>query len=451
MPLLEPVIWAKGTFLNPQHLQIQDRYLEESLRFHMHALSFRPWGFERLLIDQQALAGGNFAITEATGILPDGLLFDIPASDPAPPPRAIADQFGPDVECLDIFLAVPHYREHGLNVTSGRLDADTRYRAEVEMVRDDNTGLSEKPVLVARKNFRILVEGENREGSTALRVATVRKTQAGLLALEPRFVAPLLNITASDFLMSISRRLVEILSAKSSNLSGMRRQKNQSLADFTASDIASFWLLYTINTFLPLFRHIFETRAGHPEVLYARMLELAGALTTFSLRVHPRDLPVYDHDNLGPCFFELDEKLRFLLDTVVPSNFVSLPLKQIQPSIYATSIDRDEYLRNTRLYLAISAQTTQADLIARVPHLVKVCSADFIEHLVQRALPGVPLLHVVNPPGAIPVKLNYQYFSLNQSGGPWEAITRARNVAVYVPGDFPNPQMELIVLLPQAT
>ncbi len=147
---------------------------------------------------------------------------------------------------------------------------------------------------------------------------------------------------------------------------------------------------------------------------------------------------------------DLDEKLRFLLETVVPSNFVSLPLKLVQPSIYATPIDRDDYLKNTKMYLAISAETTAADLIARVPHLVKICSADYIEHLVQRALPGVLMTHVTTPPAAIPIKLNYQYFSLNQSGGPWEAVVRARNMAVYAPADFPNPQMELIILLPQA-
>jgi hypothetical protein len=28
-------------------------------------------------------------------------------------------------------------------------------------------------------------------------------------------------------------------------------------------------------------------------------------------------------------------------------------------------------------------------------------------------------------------------------------VTRARNLAVYVPSDFPEPQLELIVLLPQ--
>ena len=31
-----------------------------------------------------------------------------------------------------------------------------------------------------------------------------------------------------------------------------------------------------------------------------------------------------------------------------------------------------------------------------------------------------------------------------------EAVTRARNLAAHVPGDFINPQMELLILLPQA-
>ena len=142
--------------------------------------------------------------------------------------------------------------------------------------------------------------------------------------------------------------------------------------------------------------------------------------------------------------------LRNLLETVVPTNVVSLPLKLIQPSIYATSVDQDKYLVNTRMYLAVSAEIGQADLIGKTPLLIKVCSANHIEHLVQQALPGMQLTHVMSPPSAIPVKLNYQYFSLNQTGLAWEAVVRARNLAAYVPGDFPNPQLELIIVLPQS-
>jgi type VI secretion system protein ImpJ len=55
---------------------------------------------------------------------------------------------------------------------------------------------------------------------------------------------------------------------------------------------------------------------------------------------------------------------------------------------------------------------------------------------------------VQRPPGSIPIKLNHQYFSLSQTGLAWDAVLRARNLAAYVPGDFPNPQLELVILLP---
>ncbi len=448
MKRLQPVIWAKGTFLTPQHLQIQDRFIEDTLGFTLGSLNYRPWGFGRLSVNQEALAGGVLSINAATGLFPEGMPFDIPDADPAPPPKPLDQHFEPNQTSLDVYLSIPHYRERGLNVSVSRQGADTRFLAEVAVVRDENTGVSEKPIQIARKNFRLLVEGESRQGVSSLRVARVIRTTAGSYQLDPHFVPPLLDISASDYLVAISRRLVEILSAKSTLLAGLRRQKNQSLADFTASDIANFWLLYTVNTHFPLFRHIFETAKGHPERLYASMLSLAGALTTFSLKVHPRDLPAYDHEELEACFTSLDEKLRFLLETVVPSNFVSLPLKLVQPSIYATALSDDKYLKNTRMYLAIQAEMNEAELINKTPSLIKVCSATHIEHLVRQALPGLTLTHVARPPSSIPVKLNCQYFSLNQSGGPWEAVLRARNLAAYVPGDFPSPQLELVILLP---
>jgi len=450
MNQLRPVIWSKGTLLAPQHLQTQDRFIESSLRFRVESLIANPWGFLKLEVKHEALAAGEFALSEASGIFPDGLLFDFPASEPAPPSIPLNEAFGPDQDSLEIYLAIPSQRQAGLNVSIESQKADTRYLSDVISVRDENTGLAEKPVQVARKNYRLLTAGDSRQECSAMCVARVRRNDAGVLQVDPQFVPPLLDFASNDYLRAIARRLVEILAAKSSILSGVRRQKNLSLAEFGTADIASFWLLYTVNNHFPEFNHLSETRHGHPERLYAAMLSLAGCLTTFSPKIHPRDLPPYRHDDLTGCFGKLDEIVRELLETVVPSNFVSLPLKLVQPSIYATALADDKYLSGTRLYLAVSADLGQADLISKTPYLVKVCSANHIEHLVRQALPGVPLTHAPKPPGSIPVKLNYQYFSINQSGVAWEAIVRARNLAAYVPGDFPNPQMELIILLPEA-
>jgi type VI secretion system protein ImpJ len=345
---------------------------------------------------------------------------------------------------------VPDYRQKGLNVSPVGQSAGSRYLAEITKVIDENTGTGEKPIQIARKNLRLLAANETREGSSALRIANVERTDAGLFRLNTRFVPPLLEVRASEFLHGLINGLLEILSAKSTQLSASRRQKNQSLADFTASDIANFWLLYTVNSHIPVLSHLLQGQRCHPEELFSALTALGASLTTFSSTIRPRDLPLYDHPELSKVFHDLDQKLRLLLETVVPTNVVSLPLKHVKNTIYATAIDQDKYFNNTRMYLAILAESSEESIIRKVPQLVKLCSATHLEQLISNALPGIALTHLSSPPNAIPVKMKYQYFSLNQSGAAWDAVTRARNFAAHVPGDFPNPQMELLILLPQA-
>jgi type VI secretion system protein ImpJ len=262
-------------------------------------------------------------------------------------------------------------------------------------------------------------------------------------------VPPLVDIAASDYLMALARRLVEILSSKSSALAGARRQKNQSLAEFGVADVASFWLLYTINSFFPELRHIYETRRGHPSELFRAMLSLAGSLTTFSGTIHPRELPSYEHDDLTGCFTRLDTLVRELLETVVPATTVSLPMKLVQPSVYAAALDQDKYLAAPQIYLAMTVEGRGVDVAGRAPHLVKISAAGNLDTLIRQALPGVTLTYVPNPPSAVSVKVNHTYFLLQKSGAEWDNISRARNVAAYVPAEFPNPQLELVVILPR--
>jgi len=57
------------------------------------------------------------------------------------------------------------------------------------------------------------------------------------------------------------------------------------------------------------------------------------------------------------------------------------------------------------------------------------------------------VLHTPTPPAAIPLKLDNQYFRLNQSGPLWDAITLSRQIAVHAPGDVVEPRMELLIVL----
>jgi len=447
MKYIQPVIWSKGTFLTPQHLQAQDLYLESTLNFRLSAQEFRPWGFSTLVFDEDALATGNFRISRASGIMPDGLLFDIPDSDSSPHSRPMANFFQTNKDTLDVYVAIPTYRDRGLNV-SPQKNGGTRYLSDIVLLRDENNGEIEKPVQVARKNFGFLFEGEDQRDSSVLRLARVKRTTEGTFNIDTRVVPPLLDIAASPYLIGIARRLTEILSSKSAELSAGRRQKNRSLADFTVADIPNFWLLYTVNSHLPLLLHVFETKHGHPEQLFSLMLSLAGSLTTFSPRVSPRDFPAYNHEDLSSCFTALDEKLRALLQMTVPTNLVSLPFRSVGPSIYSTALDDDKYMLNTRMYIALKARMEKNDLIRKAPRLVKICSANQIESIVRNALEGLALRHEPQPPLAIQAKLEHEYFSLDQSGPCWESTLRARSLAAHVPADFPNPEIELVIVLP---
>jgi type VI secretion system protein ImpJ len=455
---MQNVLWMKGVLLNPQHLQTQDRYLEDKLAFHVSSLSFCPWGFTDFEVDPRALLSGEVRLVRASGILPDGLVFDIPHADAPPAPRSVEGHWRPDQSEMMVYLAIPEFRRGGRNVSAALDDSSTRFSPTVLAVRDENTGLAEKEILVAQKNFRLLFENESVDGSTVLPVAKLLRTASGETRLDETFVPELLDVAASSTITAILRRLVEILSAKSIELSGGRRQKSRSQAEFSRGDVARFWFLYTINTHLPLFRHLYGDQSGargrssatrvHPAELYKAMTELAASLMTFSPSWHPRDLPSYDHARLSECFRELDDQLRELLDTAIPGNCITLRLERTDNSIYVTTLDDDRQLSVVQAYLAVTADTDQARLIQKAPDWIKVGSRDQIRDLLGHAVSGVKLRYQPSPPAEVPVKMGCQYFHLETSGPRWSAVLQSRSLAAWVAADIPKPELELVLIVP---
>jgi type VI secretion system protein ImpJ len=446
------VVWTKGMFLTPQHFQTQDQFLEDAQQFRFAASHFANWGVTELDIDSDALGNGLFRINKCSGIMPDGEPFEIPEVDEMPASRSVAGHFPPNRESLDVYLGIPEERPRARNVTIPGTESlaappATRYLAETRMFTDENLGSEEKPVQVARRTFRVLFDDEYRSGFSTIRIAQVSRTAAGLPTLSPRFIAPCLNLASSPYLAMLLRRQIEILATKSAKLSGPRRERGKMLAEFSASETANFWLLHTVNSYLPELKHIWKVRRGHPEPAFVAMLRLAGALATFSLEERPENLPDYDHNDLGNCFTLLDDKIRDLMETVIPSKFVAVPLEVRDRFIWGGAVTEDQYLRDSQFYLAVSAKMGIDDLIRKAPQLIKISSTDDVQRLVRNSLPGLTIRHTPVPPAAIPMKLENQYFSLNQSGDLWDAIKLSRQIAVHAPGEIVDPKMEILIVL----
>ena len=452
MKNLQRVVWSKGMFLTPQHFQAQDEYFEQHIQFRATASSSCNWGLTGLAIDQEALSNGSFTIRHCRGVLPDGLTFNVPESDEPPPGREIAEYFPPTEPQLDVFLALPEARPRGRNVTvvngqGPRTDAGTRYVAETRMVLDETGGQEQKPVQVANKNFRLVFGGESLDGASSIRIAQITRSPAGTYILRSDFVPPALSLDSSDYLLLMLRRLIELLAAKAASLSAMRRQKGRSLAEFGQGDVANFWLLHTANTWLPQLKHLWIARRRHPELMYVTMLALAGALSTFSFEEQARNLPDYDHENLGRCFTELDEKIRILLETAIPSKCISIPLVVTEKSIWSGEITDEQYFKKTQFYLSAGAQMGVDDLLKQLPRLVKVSPPAEIHRLVRNALPGVSLRHTPVPPSAIPVRLERQYFALNQAGILWDGVVKSQKISIFVPDEIAKPELELLIVM----
>jgi type VI secretion system protein ImpJ len=267
---------------------------------------------------------------------------------------------------------------------------------------------------------------------------------SGHFAYDANFVPPVVQTSASVRLMLLVQRLIEILDEKSA---GIARNAGKAGLEFSTREIANFWLLHAVNSALAPLRHLITSKRGHPEELFLELSRLAGALCTFALDSHPRDLPLYDHQNLSDCFGKLDLHIRAHLETIVPTNCISIPLHPAGDYFFEGEVTDQRCLNRSRWVLAVRANLGEAELMVKVPQLVKVCTPPFVRELVKRALPGMALTHLAAPPQAISTRVETQYYGISRSGPCWDHLVQTRHIGVYVPGDLPNPEVEILVVL----
>lgn len=447
--------------LAQHHFQAQSRYVENAAAFALSHLYFKPYGVAACRMDQDAIRNGSVAVTTARGIMPDGLPFRFP-DDRTPSPIPLRDRFPDGAERCDVVLSIAAYRAGGANCTlAGNGDQGAlRYVSRDREVPDETTGGEMRVIQVAAKNFRLeLADGESpREDRVRLPIARVQRDGAGGFAYDEDFVPPCIQIGASDRLMAVVTGLVEVIDQKSSAMARERAASRRSLADFASREVASFWFTHILHSALPALRHYLDARTIHPEQLYATLIRLGGGLCTFGMETHPDSLPLYDHDRLGECFLGLDSQIRAMLELAIPTNCVHIPLEPLDPEapgeptsaqtgFLAGKVFDDRCFGESQWYLGVQAQLSGVDLSARVPGVVKLCSAEEIAKLVKRSLEGPPLTHVPSPPAALSPRLGMEYFRIGRTGPAWERIALMKSVGVHVPDVIPDPVIELSVVI----
>lgn len=431
------VVWSEGLFLQPQHLQQQERRIEHLAALPVAATAPLSWGFAELEIDEAALPLGKLVVLKARGTLPDGTWFDIPRVDPVPAPLEITD-----AKDEEVFLALPLAPADGADFDFDRNSASmARHVVEDLEVRDNVLGGERAATIqIGRLRTRLLPQSRGTDGFACLGVARVLERRAdGLVVLHADYLPPALRIGA-----------LAPLQAMVQEIRGLLHQRGDVLAQRLAhpgrggvAEIAEVLNLQAINRHEPVFAHLASQASVHPERLYQAMVALAGDLATFDAPARRViEFAPYKQQDLRASFNPVFGEVRRLLSLVLEQAAVPIEL-QVRSYGVRVAIVRDlNLIKSASFVIAAAAQMPMETLRSRFPAQVKVGPAERIRDLVNLQLPGIALNALPVAPRQIPFHAGYAYFELDRSGELWRQLEKSGGLALHVAGDFPGLELE---------
>lgn len=437
------ILWGEGLFLRPQHFQQQALFHEAAIGQALRQAHGNPWGVRRVALDPDALRGGQIRLNLLELVFRDGTQVDAPSANPLPLARSLADipQVGTQTV---VYACLPVLNAFGGNCSADPAGAarPPRYLIARDMAPDLYTTALEAEVTTLHANVRLLVEEENRDGHVCMAIARIMRNASGAWEQDGSFVPPLLEIAGSSHVAMMARRLLDILQVKSQALAASHRERVKSVVEYGTSDIASFWLLHTVNRTFPLLNH-FAATPTHPESLYQLLAQFCGELLTFSSELTLADIPAYDHEKLTAVFERLDRLIRELLETVVSNRYALIPLVNTKPSFFVGRLESERLVENVDYYLSVASERPTTEILEMLPTKLKAGSPDDVEKILNSALPGVRLVHAAQTPAALPVRVGNHYFVLEPQGQIFERMRKARSICIYVPQALLELKLEL--------
>jgi len=427
-------------FLRPQHFQQHDRWIEYLVAASTTTLRPFSWGFAEVSLLREHLALGKLTVNRASGIFPDGTPFALPDVDPNPASLDIDETFRDQIVYLSMPLKRPGAGEFSRDTGTPVV---TRYQSgEIEVKDSDLSGAESATVEIARPTIRLRCGKESRSDYVSLGLARIVEVKADrTVVLDPAFIPPVLDISASDFLNAFMSELRGLIGQRAQVLAARVSGESRGVV----ADAADFMLLQVLNRTEPVLAHLASLRAVHPEELFRFTLALAGEAATFSTpEKRAPAFPAYRHEDLQNSFVPLIAELRRALSTVLEQNAIALPFADKGHGYRLAMIADSSLVGSATFVLVASAAVPQEELRRNFPKQFKVASTSQLVNLVNGLLPGIPLSAMAAVPRQMPFYAGAVYFEIDPRSDFWMEIKQTRALAAHIPDDaFPDMKVEL--------
>jgi type VI secretion system protein ImpJ len=396
------------------------------------------WGFLSLELDLQFLNMGKLVISQASGVLPDGSLFELGGRT-----RPLAVDVPSNTGNTPVYLALPLVT--GNHIESRRpeqSDVLARYTSYDIEVADSNAGDgSASQVSCARPDFRLMLgEQQSDQAYVKLKVCEVLDTTPdGVISLNPDFVPTFIQVHSSGYLLSCLKEVISMLGHRGDTIA----ERIRSNGKVGGAEVGDFMMLQLINRTELLLRHYLNLEQLHPQELYCTLLTLLGELATFSSdSKRPRLDSRYEHSDQGASLRKIMEAIRQVLSMVLEQHAVELALQARQYGIIVSPLHDHKLLGSASFVLAASANCDSEELRHRLPAHLKVGSVENIRQLVNLHLPGIRVRPLPVAPRQIPFHANKTYFVLDLSSQEQEQLERSGGFAFHVSGEFAELELK---------
>jgi type VI secretion system protein ImpJ len=431
------VNWSEGLFLRPHHLQQADRFVENAIESRTRHVTPYPWGFAQIEMDRDLAQQSKFALRRASGVMPDGTLFDFPADSPSPASIDVPESAAGQI----VWLSMPEKANNSREVGAEGQDSATRFVGATETVIDSTSHLRiEEEIDVAYPRLAYEIRKTLKPGYVSLPVARIVEVHDRTIVFDEKFAPPVLIVAAHPTIEGWLDRVIGWIGNKLDELA-------RYASDATGGgglQSADYLMLQMLNRSIPVLKHFRLSRYVHPERLYEEFLRIVGELATFAtVERRARDYAPYNHDDLELSFGPILRDIQDFLSARSDRRAIRLELIERAPNAFISTIKDRTLFRNATLVLEVSARRPLTEIQQQLPAFLKVGPNTKMNEIVHAHLPGVNLVHMPTVPPQLRQITDHVYFYLDRASPLWPEFSNASAIGMHFAGDWPELQMEL--------
>jgi type VI secretion system protein ImpJ len=437
------VHWHEGMFFCPHHMQRAERLGLEQVHLGQKWNQHYNWGLRALDLDLDALTTGRFVARALKARLRDGTPVAVPEDTILP-----ALDLGPALEAagpVTVYLAVPLLEPGKANAleleeqAAGAEPGDRRFLVDEQEVEDENTGDNPQPLRIRLLNAKLLLSTQSLAGYETLAVARFRLSDGAerVPELDAGYIPALLSCDAWPPLRAgILEAVYDYVGRKAGTLAGQVLSRGISFDTRHPGAAERLGQLDVLNEAAGLLTVVAFAEGFHPLPAYLELCRLVGQLAVFGASRRVPELPRYDHDDLGGCFYRVKLYVDDLLKDIKDPTYESRPFVGDEQGRLQVALEEKWLQPAWQTFVGVRSPLEAEEVIRLLtePGLInmKIGSVDRVDDIFRGGRKGLEFVAAPSPPQTLPVEAGLVYFQVNRAAQleEWQNVEQSRTLAI---------------------